>query len=159
MQDSLPAGGLRLYREGVDPLDHDKRFPIYMTFLLSRTYPDASWAHLRRRFFDIARGGDAPIASEALERIAALYAVEKTIRGRSAEERRAVRQDLSAALVADLEAWMREERPKLPRGSDVAKAMDYMLKRWAAFSRFLDDGRLRKGSARILGEELTHFGR
>src|SRR5580700_3363096 len=54
------------------------------------------WAHLRRRFFDIAEGGPAPIASEALERIAALYGIEKTIRGRSADERRAVRQDRSS---------------------------------------------------------------
>jgi transposase len=62
------------------------------------------WAHLRRRFFDIAKGGDAPIASTALECIAALYAVEKTIRGRSAEERRAVRQDSSKPLLAALKA-------------------------------------------------------
>ena len=53
-----------------------------------------------------------------------------------------MRQELSAPLVAELEAWMREERPKLSRGSDVAKAMDYMLKRWPAFTRFLDDGRV-----------------
>jgi transposase IS66 family protein len=53
------------------------------------------WTHLRRQFFDMAKGGDAPIASEALERIAALYAIEKTVRGRSADERRQVRQDKS----------------------------------------------------------------
>ena len=58
------------------------------------------WSHLRRKFFDIAKGGSAPIASEALERIAALYAIEKTIRGRSADERRAVRQEKSKPLVA-----------------------------------------------------------
>jgi transposase len=58
------------------------------------------WAHLRRRFFDIAKGGDAPIASEALERIAALYAIEKTIRGMRADERRRVRQDKSKPLIA-----------------------------------------------------------
>ena len=55
---------------------------------------------------------------------------------------RTVRQQLSAPLVADLETWMREQRAKLSRGNDVAKAMDYMLKRWAAFTRFLDDGRI-----------------
>jgi transposase len=64
------------------------------------------------------------------------------INGRLPEERRAVRQKLSAPLIADLEAWMRAERPKLSRGSDFAKAMDYMLKRWPAFTRFLDDGRV-----------------
>src|SRR3982074_189197 len=56
--------------------------------------------------------------------------------------RKAVRQELSAPLVADLEAWMREQRAKLSRGNDVAKAMDYMLKRWTVFRRFLDDGRI-----------------
>jgi hypothetical protein len=116
----------------------------------------ACWAHARRPFFALAdieasarreAEGKAPapispLALEAVRRIDALFEIERAINGRGAEERRAVRQDLSAPLVADLEAWMREERPKLPRGSDVAKAMDYMLKRWAAFSRFLDDGRI-----------------
>jgi hypothetical protein len=116
----------------------------------------ACWAHARRPFFALAdieasarrkAEGKAPapispLALEAVRRIDALFEIERTINGRSAEERRAVRQDLSAPLVADLGAWMREERPKLPRGSDVAKAMDYMLKRWAAFSRFIDDGRV-----------------
>jgi hypothetical protein len=116
----------------------------------------ACWAHARRPFFVLAdieasarrkAEGKAPapispLALEAVRRIDALFEIERAINGRSAEERRAVRQDLSVALVADLEAWMREERSKLPRGSDVAKAMDYMLKRWAAFSRFLNDGRI-----------------
>jgi hypothetical protein len=53
-----------------------------------------------------------------------------------------VRRELSAPLVADLEAWMRQQRAKLSRSNDVAKAMDYMLKRWSAFTRFLDDGRI-----------------
>src|SRR5260221_14596489 len=61
---------------------------------------------------------------------------------KGAEKRRAVRQELSAPLVATLEAWVREQRAKLSRGNDVAKAMDYMLKRWIAFTRFLDDGRI-----------------
>ncbi|EME71044.1 transposase [Paramagnetospirillum caucaseum] len=62
--------------------------------------------------------------------------------GQTAEQRRAIRQELSAPLVADLEVWMREQRAKLSRGNDLAKAMDYMLKRWPAFTRFLDDGRV-----------------
>jgi transposase len=64
------------------------------------------WAHLRRRFFDIAKGGPAPIASEALERIAALYLIEKTIRGGHAEHRRAVRAERSKPLVLALKAWL-----------------------------------------------------
>src|SRR5260370_21096485 len=67
------------------------------------------WAHLRRAFFDIAKGGSAPIASEALERIAALYAIEKTIRGQSARERRAVRQEKSKPLALALKTWLDEQ--------------------------------------------------
>ena len=84
----------------------------------------------------------SPLALEAVRRIDALFEIERAINGQSAERRRAVRQELSAPLVADLERWMREQRAKLSRGNDLAKAMDYMLKRWAAFTRFLDDGRI-----------------
>src|SRR5262245_32249579 len=70
------------------------------------------WAHLRRRFFDLAEGGPAPIASEALERIAALYAIEKTIRGRSAAQRRAVRQERSKPVVTELKAWFEPAAPR-----------------------------------------------
>jgi transposase len=114
------------------------------------------WAHARRPFFALAdieasarRKAESkvpapisPLALEIVQRIDALFAIERGINGKSAEERRAVRQELSRPLVDDLGMWMRAERPKLPRGSDVAKAMDYMLKRWPAFTRFLDDGRV-----------------
>ena len=116
----------------------------------------ACWAHARRPFFALAdieasarRKAEgkipapiSPLAVEAVGRMDALFQVERSINGRTAEERRAVRQELSAPVIAGLEAWMRAERPKLARGSDVAKAMDYMLKRWIAFTRFLDDGRV-----------------
>src|SRR5437879_11431156 len=84
----------------------------------------------------------SPLALEAVRRIDALFEIERAIKGQSAEHRRAVRQELRAPQVANLEAWMREQRAKLSRGNDVAKAMDYMLKRWSAFTRFLDDGRI-----------------
>ena len=114
------------------------------------------WVHARRPFFVLAdieasarrkaQGKTpaviSPLALEAVRRIDALFEIERAINGRSAEERQAVRQELSAPLVAELEVWMREQRAKLARGNDVAKAMDYMLKRWAAFTRFLDDGRI-----------------
>ena len=116
----------------------------------------ACWAHARRPFFalaDIAASARrkaegkapapiSPMALEAVRRIDVLFEIERTINGKSAEERRRVRQERSAPLVAELETWMREERAKLSRGGDVAKAMDYMLKRWRAFTRFLDDGRI-----------------
>jgi transposase len=111
------------------------------------------WAHARRKFFELAdlaasvrRKGKAttisPLALEAVQRIDALFAIERDINGLSAEERLAVRQDRSASLVADLERWMREQRAKLSRHADVAGAMDYMLKRWDAFTAFLGDGRI-----------------
>src|SRR5258708_31808390 len=64
------------------------------------------WLHWRRYFFDIDKAGPAPIAHEALERIAALYAIESRIRGRSAEERRAARQAETKPLVEKLKAWL-----------------------------------------------------
>jgi transposase len=100
------------------------------------------WAHLRRRFFDIAEGGPAPIASEALERIAALYAIEKTIRGRSAEERRAVRQDRSRPLVAALKTWFEQQLARVSGKSTIAEHIRYALNHWDGLSRFLDDGRI-----------------
>jgi hypothetical protein len=116
----------------------------------------ACWVHARRRFFvlaDLAASARrkaqgktpaviSPIALEAVRRIDALFDIERQINGQGADQRRAVRQELSAPLVAELEAWMREERARLSRHNDVAQAMDYMLKRWAAFDRFLDDGRV-----------------
>ncbi len=111
------------------------------------------WAHARRKFFvlvDIAskaRKGKqgaiiSPLAFEAVKRIDALFDVEREINGLSAEKRLAARAERSAPLLADLEAWMREERARLSRHAPVAKAMDYMLKRWPGFTRFLEDGRI-----------------
>ena len=100
------------------------------------------WAHLRRRFFDIAKGGDAPIASEALERIAALYAIEKTIRGKSAEERRQVRQDKSKPLVASLRAWLEQQLVRVSAKAPIAEEIRYGLNHWNGLTRFLEDGRI-----------------
>ncbi|MEZ5910594.1 MAG: IS66 family transposase [Hyphomicrobiaceae bacterium] len=116
----------------------------------------ACWAHARRPFFALAdieasarrrAEGKAPapispLALEVVQRIDALFEIERGINGKSADERCAVRQELSRTLVDELAALVRAERPKLSRGSDLAKAIDYMLKRWPAFTRFLDDGRI-----------------
>jgi hypothetical protein len=97
--------------------------------------------HARRRA--LGRNGIvlSPIAIEVVRRIDALFEVERSINGKSAEERRAVRQERSKPLVEELQVYMREQRAKLSRGHDLAKAIDYILKRWAAFTLFLDDGR------------------
>ena len=100
------------------------------------------WAHLRRHFFDLAKGGDAPIASEALERIAALYAIEKTIRGSSADERRAVRQERSRPLVLALKAWLAHQLTRVSAKATIAEEIRYGLNHWDGLTRFLDDGRI-----------------
>ena len=105
-------------------------------------YEAACWAHGRRKFFELAELQKAPVAIEAVRRIDELFAIERDINGRSPDERRAVRQDQSKPRVEALEKWLREERRKLSSKSPVAKAIDYSLKRWSAFTRFLDDGRV-----------------
>ncbi len=109
------------------------------------------WAHGRRKLFELAdvaakaRGTlavIAPLAFEAVKRIDAIFDIEREINGRPIAERLAVRRAQVAPLVAELETWMRAQRGKLSRHSDVGKAMDYMLKRWNSFTRFLEDGRI-----------------
>jgi transposase len=102
----------------------------------------ACWAHGRRKFFDLAKLTRGPLALEAVRRIDAIFDVERNINGLPAEQRLAVRRGHVAPLVTALETWMRAARSKLSRHADVAKAMDYMLKRWDTFSRFVDDGRI-----------------
>jgi transposase len=102
----------------------------------------ACWAHGRRKFFDLARLNKAPIAIEAVERIDALFAIEREINGTAPQERVRVRTERSQPLVEALETWLRARRSKLSGKSETAQAIDYSLKRWPAFTRFLDDGRL-----------------
>ena len=114
------------------------------------------WVHARRPFFAMADLEEnarrqaagkraiilSPIAIEVVRRIDALFDIERPIIGKTAEQRRIVRQQLSGPLVEELQIYMREQRTKLSRGHDLAKAIDYILKRWAAFTLFLDDGRV-----------------
>jgi transposase len=111
------------------------------------------WAHARRQFFELAdiaanarRGNKAaaisPIALEAVKRIDALFDIERGINGQSAEQRLRVRKEQSAPLVAALETWLREQRSRLSSASSVAGPIDYMLRRWDRFVRFLHDGRI-----------------
>jgi transposase len=102
----------------------------------------ACWAHGRRKLFKLAELGKAPLAIEAVRRIDEIFDIERELNGLAPEARRAGRQARVLPLVAELEQWMRGMRGQLSRHSDVAKAMDYMLKRWLAFTRFLDDGRI-----------------
>ena len=112
------------------------------------------WAHSRRQFFELVdvvkqlkRKRDAqpiisPLALEALLRIDRIFDIEREINGRSAAERLAVRQELVAPIVDELEGWMREQRNTLSRSDPVAKAMNYLLNDWPGFTNFLRDGRI-----------------
>jgi transposase len=100
------------------------------------------WSHVRRHFYELAQGGAAPIASEALARIAALYRIEGEIRGRSAEERHVVRQQRSRPLVEALQPWLREKLSLISQKTKLADAIRYALSRWAGLCLFLDDGRV-----------------
>jgi transposase len=100
------------------------------------------WAHVRRRFYELAATGPAPIATEALRRIAELYKIEDDIRGLTAEARRAVRQDRSRPIVAELEPWLREKLGLISQKTKLAEAIRYTLSRWEGLTRFLDDGRV-----------------
>ena len=115
--------------------------------------PAFCFAHARRGFFELAdieknaREGKkgkplSPIALEAVRRLDALFEIERAINGRSAEERRAVRQEKSKPLLEDMHAWLLRERETLSRSSEVLKPINYMLRRWNDFARFLDDGRI-----------------
>jgi len=115
--------------------------------------PAFCFAHARRGFFELAdiekkaRDGEkgkpiSPIALEAVLRLDALFEIERAINGRSPEERRAVRQEKSKPLFDDMHAWLLRERETLSRSAEVLKPINYMLKRWSDFARFLDDGRI-----------------
>ena len=100
------------------------------------------WSHLRRQFFDIAKGGNAPIATEALTRIAALYEIESRIRGKAAPERRAARQVQTAPLAHAFKTFLEKQLARVSRKSEIAKVLRYGLNHWDGLIRFLDDGRI-----------------
>jgi transposase len=102
----------------------------------------ACWAHGRRKFFDLARLSKAPIAAEAVKRIDVLFAIEREINGLAPQQRLRVRQQRSRPLIIELQIWLREQRARLSKNSDTTKAINYIVNRWDAFTRFLDDGRL-----------------
>ena len=104
--------------------------------------PVACWAHVRRKFHDLHVDAKSPVAREALERIATLYAVEADINGRPPDQRREIRQARSRPVLEDLVAWMRTTLARLPGRSDTAAAIRYALARGDGLTRYLDDGHL-----------------
>ena len=102
----------------------------------------ACWAHTRRKFYEIAKADGSPIALEAVRRIAEIYALEGQVRGRSPDERRALRQASSRPRIDALRTWLEAQLPRLAARGKLAEAIRYALTRWDGLSRFLDDGRI-----------------
>lgn len=151
--DSTPAAVWFAYspdRKGEHPQSHLRNFAgtlqadayagFEQIYEAGRIQEAACWAHVRRKFYDLEVAHKSPVAAEALERIAALYAIEKEIRGRPPEERREVRNTRSRPLLESLKQWCEETLGKLSRKSDTAMAVRYALGRWTALLRFCDDG-------------------
>jgi transposase len=102
----------------------------------------ACWAHVRRKFHDLFEAHDSPIAKEALERIGALYGIEREIRGRPPDERKTIRSQRARPLLEDLKQWFKTSLLKLSKKSEVAVAIHYALGRWTPLLRYCDDGAL-----------------
>ena len=99
-------------------------------------------AHARRKFFDLHAANKSQIAGFALEQFAKVYEIERQVKHLAAEERKTVRQQQSRPVLDALHEWMTLQRQKVPGNSAISKALDYSLNRWAALTRFLDDGQL-----------------
>src|SRR6266404_5571363 len=137
-------------RKGEHPIAHLREFTGTLQadgyagfdriYEAGRIQEAACWAHVRRKFYDLMAAHKSPVASEALERIGALYAIEKEIRGRSPEQRREVRNQQARPLLESLKQWLEATLGKLSRKSDTALAVRYALGRWEALLRYLDDG-------------------
>src|SRR4051812_12965567 len=100
------------------------------------------WAHCRRRFYEIRQATGSPLAEEALRRIGELYAIETEVRGRPAEERRAIRQERSKPIVDALHGWLTAQLERVSGRSTLAEAIRYVLRHWQGLVLFLEDGRL-----------------
>lgn len=139
-------------RRGERPREHLKGFSgilqadayagyghLYET---GRIQEAACWAHARRAFYDIHQANQSPIAVEALDRIGALYVIEKDIRGRPPDERAAARQARAGPLLESLREWLRYTLTRVSKKSELAKAIGYILTRWTALTRYYQDGRI-----------------
>jgi len=139
-------------RKGEHPQRHLKKFAgtlqadayagfnaIYQT---GRIQEAACWAHARRKFYDLHVARPSTLTAEALRRIGELYGIETTIRGKPPDERWRMREQQAKPLLADFEAWLNATMARLSTKSDTTAAILYALNRWAALTRYCDDGTL-----------------
>lgn len=102
----------------------------------------ACWSHARRKFYDVAEATGSPVATDALRRIAELYAIEACVRGQSSAHRHAERRTFSKPIVDALRPWLEQQIPLVSGRSTLAEAIRYALSRWHGLTRFLHDGRI-----------------
>ncbi|HEY5308736.1 MAG TPA: IS66 family transposase, partial [Casimicrobiaceae bacterium] len=137
-------------REGAHPRAHLKDFQGALQadgfsgfdglYIDGRVREAACWAHARRKFYDLHADTRSPLAEQALTQIQGLYAIEAEVRGKPPDERGRVRQARTRPLLDALRQWLLETRAKLSAKSELAGAISYTLKRWAAFTRYRGDG-------------------
>jgi transposase len=138
-QGEHPQAHLRGYR-GILQADAYSGFaPLYEEGLIVEA---ACWAHARRKFYDLYVAERSPLATEALQRIAALYAVERDIRGQLPAQRARVRQQHAGPLLAAFYTWLEATLSLVSAKSELAGAIRYALVRWTALTRYRDDGRI-----------------
>jgi transposase len=139
-------------RKGVHPQRHLKSYrgilqaDAYAGFeelyRSGRIVPAACWAHVRRKFYEIAQAQASPLAEEALRRMGQLYAIEAAIRGQPADVRHSVREARAGPLLDEFNEWLKETLHTVSRKSAMAGAIGYTLKLWPALLRYRDDGRV-----------------
>lgn len=139
-------------RQGMHPREHLARYEGILQadgyagygalYESGRVVEAACWAHARRKFYDIYVAEKSPIAAEAIRRIGMMYVIEREIRGQVPGRRRAVRQERTTGILADLHAWMNATLQTVSAKSNLASAFKYALVRWEALIRFCDDGRI-----------------
>ena len=139
-------------RKGEHPRRHLKNFQgalqadayagFHHLYESGAIYEVACWAHARRKFHEIHIAHPSPTTTEAIERIAQLYAIERDIRGSTPETRRSVRQARAKPLLDSMQVWLDGRLLLLSRKSETAAAIRYALSRWRALTRYLDDGQL-----------------
>ena len=131
----VQCDGYNAYKQLAGPARDDA--PVTLAFC---------WSHVRRGFYDLAKPGTSPIATEALRRIAALYRIETEIRGKDPAQRLAARQKLSHPLVKDLRLWFEAQLKTLPAKGPTAEVIRYPLNHWAGLEKFLADGSIEIGN-------------
>jgi transposase len=139
-------------RKGIHPQQHLKDFTGIVQadgyaghkelFKDGKATKAACWAHARRKFFELAQATGSPMAREALQKIAQLYAIEQAIRGNDANERQRIPQEQALPLLADLKQWLLTTLAQTPKNGASARAIGYSLNRWTALTNYANDGRI-----------------